>query len=279
MSGPPMGVPPGMDPRVLEQIQQMQQAQQKTQQQAAAHKEETRAQARLKANPMPGGRPGLKTLRALSECPIPDEASAIQKLLDKILDLELEDMEEPLQIVGEGIAAVIMADTYCQKYKTQRPTVRFNDDEELQKHHSEVHELTAQVRELQTQIAEASQALQNAYKARWETAVKKFGLAPEKFMYELNEDEGIIYLVDLKCQECSGRTRTRRARQAVAEKLVTFERESKEKDDDSAGKGSSTDAPEGHANPDGEARIQEQEVPGVANTATPDGGDGDNRAD
>jgi len=102
----------------------------------------------MRANPVAAGRPGLQTLRALSDCPIPDEAGQLKQLLDKLLALELDDIDEPLKIVGEGIASVIMADMYCLKHKTRRPAVRFEDDEDLQKHHEDVQDLQKRLGEL-----------------------------------------------------------------------------------------------------------------------------------
>lgn len=276
-----MGMPPGMmDPRMMDprMLQQMQAAAQQQQQQTGQQKEETKAQARERANPLPFGRPGLQTLRALSDCPIPDEAGQIKKLLDKLLALELVDIEEPLKIVGEGIASVIMADTYCLKHKTQRAVVRFEEDEELQKYHKDLQDLQKRLGELKQELADISQAAQAANKGRWETAVKKFGLAPEKFTYELDEEAGVIYLTDLKCNECTGRTKTRKARQTVAEKLVTFERIAKEEkeNDRPRTRTDKPDPPNESSGNVGKASVSEQEVSGVADPAVDDDGNGDN---
>jgi hypothetical protein len=179
--------------------------------------------------------------------------------------------------VGEGIAAVIMADVYCAKHKTSRPAVRFEDDDELSQINTDLHDLQKRQGELQMELAEVAQAAQAKNKERWEVATKKFGLAPEKFTYELNEDEGTIYLVDLKCHECTGRAKTRKARQEVAEKLVTFEKVAKEAQNDGQGKGDPDPGPpEGDAPPVGEDAVPEQEVSSVDDPATPDDGDGDN---
>jgi len=273
-----MGMPPGMvmDPRMIEQLKrQAQQQQQQSQQQ----QETNLAKARESANPLPSGRPGLQALRALSDCPIPNEAGQIKKLLDKLLTLQLDDIEEPLEIVGNGIAAVIMADAYCSQRKTSRPAVRFEDDEELSKLNTDVVDLQVRQNELQKELQITSQALQEKTKARWETAVNRFGLAPEKYTYELNEEEGIIYLVELKCNECSGKAKTRKSRQVLAEKLVAFEKQAKESSDDTGREGDpAPETPEGDAHPDGEARDQEQEISGVADSAGTDGSDGANGA-
>lgn len=276
MQGPPM-MPQGMDPRMLQQLQQQMQQQQ---QQAGQQQEESRTQAREKANPVPAGRAGLQTLRALSECPIPQEAGQIKKLLDKLLTLQIDDVDAPLKVVGEGIASVIMADVYCAKYKTSRPAVRFEDDEELHKIHTDFHDLQARLNELQAEIAEVAQATQAKQKERWEAAIKKFGLAPEKFTYELDEEQGTIFLVDLKCNECVGRAKTRKARQEVAEKLVTFEKLAKEEKDDGPGTGSDESDPQSESSgDDGKASTPEQEVPSVDAPATDDDSDGDNSSD
>jgi len=266
---------------MLQQMQrQMQEQQQQHQQQSEEKKVQNRAQAKEQANPLPSGRDGLKSLRALAECPIPDEAANVKNLLDKMLKLELDNVDEQMQIVGEGIASVIMADTYCAKYKTKRPVVRFEDDEEIQEHHKNFHELGEKLQALQMELTEVAQAVQEAKKGRWETSVKKFGLAPEKFTYELDEEEGVIYLVDLKCNECSGRTRVRKARQEVADRLVEFERDAKkEKNDDRTGEGdAASTAPEGHAEERGEVSGSKQEVPGVADQPDTPSDDGDNGA-
>lgn len=246
-------------------------------QQAQQQREETKADARKKQNPVPSGRPGLQILRALSDCPIPEEAGQIKKLLDKLLTMELSDVDEPLKIVGEGIAAVVMADTYCYKHKTKRPAVRFADDEDLQQLHKDTQDLEKRQAELEMELATVAQQAQKTRKARWDTAVEKFGLAPEKFSYEMDEDEGVIYLVDLRCNECTGRAKTRKARQKVAEELVAFERQTAEGNNDGNGKGDSEPAAsEGDADKDGETSTPEQEVSGVDDKPVSADSDGDN---
>lgn len=247
------GMPMNLTPEMLQKMQQgMMQAQGQKPPQSPEH---ARAEARKKANPLPPGRGALQTLRALSECPITSEAGQLKGLLDKMLDLQLQDIEEPMKTVGEGIASVIMADTYCAKQRTKRPVVRFEDDELLSKTHSELKEQADRQLKLQQELMETNQQVQKLLKARWDTAVKKFGLAPERFSYEIDEDDGIIHLVDLKCNECKGRAISRKARQEVAAKLVTFEKASKESENNGEENNSSPGEPQGSGE-NGEASIQ-----------------------
>jgi hypothetical protein len=197
-------------------------------------------------------------MRALSDCPIPGEAQQLQGLLNKILELRLTDIDGAMQTAGNGIAAVIMADTYCAKHVTRRPVVRFKDDEELTAIHEEYGQEVEKLSNLQKELAESAQKVQTLLKSRWDKSLIKFGLATERFSYEVNEKDGTIYLVDLKCLECKGRTLTRKARQEVAAQLVTYEREAKEPKNDRDGAPTNDDSGEPPSpGEDGEASSQE----------------------
>jgi len=222
---------PPIDPRIIQQLKQQQQQAQKQQKPT----EETRAKAREEKNPLPPGIEGIRILRYLTDCAIPEETEQIKKLLEKYSvasNITLEECEKIAPVLGTGLASTILADKYCAHYKTTRPAVRFQDDEELKETNEQIQQLKNRLDQLQQDLIETSQNLQKATAKRWDTAVNKFGLAPEKYSYELDEKEGIIYLVDLDCSKCHANTKIRKARQALAEQLLKLEKRNKETSND-----------------------------------------------
>lgn len=177
-------------------------------------------QALEKINPLPAGPKGLQGLRSLKNCVIPEEAKHLNQLLEKALTSQAANFEEVADNLGKGLTAVMLADYHCKQHKTQRPVVRLNDDDELRELNAKIKEQGKRFGELQQEMMALSQALQADLKQRWFSAVKKYGLAPEKYTYEFDEDKGVIYLVDLDCAQCQGPKQVQDARLQLADALV-----------------------------------------------------------
>jgi len=186
--------------------------------------DDTLSAARKRMNPLPEGKNGMSVLRGLSECPVPGEAETIKKLMEKMMAVNIVDVDATAETLGKGLAAIVMADAFCQQHSRKRVAACFKDNEELYKLHEECHSLHSKMLRLHQELTQVSQEIQAKLKQRWEIAEKRFGLAPEKYSYQIDEESGTIYLVDLDCDKCKGQVKARQARQAISEKLVSFER-------------------------------------------------------
>lgn len=235
-----------------------------------------RAQARQADNPLPEGDAGLQILRNLSDCPIPEESAKLQDLMKKITVSDAIDSDVAEETLVKGLVVAIRANKHCSKQLRKRTVCIFDQDDKLQELHQTIQDETELLDDLNKQIQECVERGQKALNDRWDYAVKTYGLAPEKFSYQIDEEEGIIELVELRCAECKGATAIRKARQESAELVLRLQKPGGTKDDRS-GETDEGDGPsESGAGESGEASVQEQEVPGVADSATGDGSDGDN---
>ncbi len=229
------------------------------------------------ANPLPPGPKGMQTLRAVSDCVIVKEADAFKNVIPKLQYLNA-DIEDLLVLYGQGVATIVGADHYCNRHTRIRTAVRFAEDETLKQIHEELQSTVGELQELMQKMGELRQKAQLLNQQRWEHAVKEMGLNPSERFYRVDEEKGIIEQVDLKCDECKGATKSRKLRQELTDKLMRLEYvQEEESKNDGQGEGDAEpESPEGDAPESGEDRVQEQEVPGVADSAVDDDGDGDN---
>ena len=174
-------------------------------------------QAKESMNPIPNGAQGLQVLRQTSECNIPKESQTISDYLKKLATETGGDQEEIENVIAAGLATAVRANYYCKENLRQRTAVQFSADPDLEKLHLELQQLDKEREHLQTRLQEITIQAQNILTTRWALSVKKYGLAPEKFYYWIDEQAGIIEEVELKCHECKGATKIRKARQQVEE--------------------------------------------------------------
>jgi len=213
------------------------------------------------------------------ECGIVKEAEAFKNVIPKLQYLNA-DIEDLLELYGQGVATIVGADHYCNRHTQTRTAVTFSEDPTLNQLHTELQETVTELQGLMQKMGELRQKAQTLNEQRWEQAVKIMGLNPDERFYRIDEEKGIIEQVDLKCHECKGAVRSRKLRQELTEKLMRLEyvQEEESKDDGEGTGDNEPGASEGDAADRGESSPQEQEVPGVAGQSDAPGGDGDNGA-
>jgi len=238
-----------------------------------------RAMSRAQENPLPEGDAGLQVLRGLSDCPIPAESGKLQGMMKTLLASEDIDNEAVEKTLVKGIVTSLRANRYCRQQKRTRTVCIFEQDPKLQKLHELIQQKTKEMDELNKQMQECLEAGQKALQDRWNYAVKTYGLAPEKFSYFINEDDGTIELVELKCAECKGATSIRKARQETTELVMRMEPAGGKKNDRPRKEPEGDGTPEGDAANSREASDGEQEVQSVADSADSDGGNGSDSSD
>ncbi len=219
----------------------------------------------------------MQTLRAATDCAIIKEADVFKNVIPKLQTFDI-DIEDLLELYGQGVSTIVGADHYCNRHTRVRTAVTFSEDPTLSQIHEELQSTVRELQELMQHMGELRQKAQMLNQQRWEKAVETMGLNPEERFYRIDEEKGIIEQVDLKCNECKGATRVRKLRQELTDKLVHLEFvQEKESKDDGPGTGSDEPGPQSESPEDGgEARIPEQEVSGVADPAVDDDGDGGN---
>lgn len=233
-------------------------------------------------NPLPTGPSGLKTMKAFAQCPVLEDADVLNKLIERLLEFEeAEEFTEITEKAGNAIAVLLQSDRACKKYTTRRNVVTFSADKELEDVHNKLLKAQGEVEHLQKELSEAVQLMQSLMQKRWETAVKNFGLNPEKNFYTVNENTGSIDLVQLECQNCKGRTRVRDMRTSVAQQVLELgERKTKkENNNDGTREGNAPPvASERDAEDSREVSNEQQKVQSMADSADTNGGNGDNSA-
>jgi len=179
--------------------------------------QEARANFLRSKNPFPLSKDSMKALRALSECPITREADAINEATKMVVSMD--NNEELLEILGKGISTILNADNYCEKSLKTRTVVLFEEDDQLTKIQDEIESLDTELQALQQTLAEKATRMQELLHTRWRTAVKNYALSDDSRAYRIDEENGRIEQVDLRCQECKGGTKIRKIRQELNERI------------------------------------------------------------
>lgn len=233
-----------------------------------------RPKSRETQNPIPDGDAGLQILRGLSDCPIPVESQKLNELMKKLITSKTIEDDVAEQALSKGLTVALRANKYCEKQLRTRTVCIFKEDDVLAKDHQELEDTTKELDELQKKIQACVEKGQKVLNHRWEYACKTYGLAPEKFSYRVDEEKGIIELVELRCTECTGATTIRKTRQETAELLLKADIKKETKDDGNRKTSSSNESPNVTAQGDGKANLEKPEVHGVADIPNADGSDG-----
>lgn len=210
MMPPPGAIPPHA-------MQQMQHA---AQQQGPPGAE--KPQDRSRFNPLPPGPQGNKILRGLVGCELANDAKRLEELMTKVMEMPLveEGEDDLIEALALAIARSFRAEKTCIQHLSTRTAAIFAEDEDLSKAHNNLHKVQTEIEELNTQLGDKIRQLHELTAKRWGIAVEKFGLNTEGRSYQIDEEEGKVEQVDLKCNECKGRTIVRKTRQEIAEKLM-----------------------------------------------------------
>ena len=233
-----------------------------------------RPKSRAAQNPIPDGDAGLQVLRGLSECPIPVESQKLNELMKKLIALKNTDDDAVERALSKGLTVALRVNKHCDKQFHTRTVCIFKEDDVLAKDHQEIEEATKELEELQKTIQACVERGQKALDHRWQYACKTYGLDPEKFSYRIDEEKGIIELVELRCAECAGATMIRKTRQETAELLLKAEVRKEPANDGNGKASSSNESPDVAAQGNGETNLEKPEVHGVADISGANGGDG-----
>ena len=234
---------------------------------------------KAKHNPLPPGPHGLRIMQGFAKCQVLEDSDLLNRLIEQLLDLEDdEEFTEITEEAGKAIAVILKSDRSCDKHVKARLAVRFEDDDELLAAHTGLKDAERDVERLQQETAEAIHRMKSLENQRWDLAIKKFGLNPETYFYEIDEEEGTITQKDLDCNSCKGRTIVRKTRQHIAQQVLDIgKRKAEEAKNDGPTEGNGASTSERGASDVGKAVEPEQEVSGVADstdTHDSDGGDG-----
>jgi hypothetical protein len=171
-------------------------------------------------NPLPSGVAGYRVIREGNECNVPAETANINTMMDKVLNGikggDEEKIEELVRdSVAKGLVVALRVDQYCAENSSHREVLSFEAHPELdaiQKRMKELEKESAEIQDImKALVAEGKELLEK----RWSLAVKLGGLSPENNYYVINEDRGVIEMVELNCHECKGAVKIRKARQAL----------------------------------------------------------------
>lgn len=191
------------------------------------------APTKLQHNPIPDGPEGLKILRSFSSCPIPQESAKLNQLLQAVLQNDLLDEEKTDAALSKGLIAGLKANKYCASNKKTRTVCMFDQDDELLSLHSQIKEEENTLDRLNKETEECVRRANDLLRQRWEKAVKTYGLNPEKYLYYIDEEKGLIEQVDLDCDQCRGASRIVDARKDVTSLLMsTVPKEDEKKEEE-----------------------------------------------
>jgi hypothetical protein len=181
------------------------------------------------ANPIAEGMDGIKTLRNMGNCTIPEESQKLNAQLQVLLNMD-GDNEVAEAALGKGLFAGLKMNKHCRTHTKTRVAVMFDKDEKLKGITQQLKDAEEKALNLQRQLQEIANNAQELLTERWTYSVKTFGLNPDANFYRIDEDKGIIEQVELECHECTGGQSMIDARLTV-EKYVQ-ELQPKEEDDD-----------------------------------------------
>lgn len=170
-------------------------------------------------NPIPDGDEGLKILRGFSNCPIPQESTKLNRMLQMILQNQADD-DSADEILAKGLTAAMKANRYCTQNRKSRTVCIFAEDEKLLELHKQITEEQSNLERLNKELEDCVKRGNAILSDRWKRAIETYGLNPDKYLYHIDEEKGIIEQVDLECDKCKGITIIQQARKEVTEKLM-----------------------------------------------------------
>lgn len=171
-------------------------------------------------NPIPDGDEGLKVLRNFANCPIPEEAAKLNRMLQMILQSQAAEDDSTDDLLARGLTAAMKANRYCSQNKSARTVCIFSEDEKLQELHAKIKEESDNLDRLNKEMEECVKRGNELLQTRWTRAVDIYGLSPEKYLYHIDEEKGVIEQMDLNCDACKGVNIMRHTRKEVTEKLM-----------------------------------------------------------
>ena len=197
---PPGGMPPGMMPG-----QQM--------------------PSKEQFNPLPEGRNALQILKANSGCVMPREAATLNTLLTKAQETTLTPTREKelYAAMAEAITLIFRSDHECEKQLATRTAGLFNEEPELKDLSDKLDTLDKELTELKATFDAKQAELNQLAQARWEKAIKLFGLNVQERFYRIDDEKRLIQQLDLRCENCNGVKLLRDARQELARVLLAIQ--------------------------------------------------------
>lgn len=194
-------------------------------------------------NPIPDGLDGIKTMRNMGSCNVPEESKKLNTQLQVLLQAE-GDHEVAEVAMGKGLFAGLKMNKHCTENLRTRIAVKFEGDEKLAELTDKLKEAEEKAVAAQKELQSIAEEAQKLLAERWDYSVKTYGLNPDAKFYVIDEDEGIIKEVELECHQCTAGKQMLDARLLVEKHLMEFNKQ-KEKDNDGPGKeGSPEDAGE-----------------------------------
>lgn len=178
------------------------------------------APTKAQHNPIPDGEDGLKILRGFSDCPIPQESTKLNRLLQMMLQDQTNADEDADEILSRGLMAAMRANRYCSQNKKTRTVCIFAEDEKLKVLHEGIQTEQANLERLNKEIEECVKRGNTLLQERWKKVVDTYGLNPDKYLYHIDEEKGIVEQVDLDCEKCKGVEVIKTAREAATAKLM-----------------------------------------------------------
>jgi len=175
-------------------------------------------------NPLAEGPQGVAQMREMAECNIPEESKKLNGQLAEFLKLE-GDHAIAEKALGKGLFAGLRMNVHCKANLNTRTVVRFEGDNRLSEIAKELKEAETKALDLQKQLQAMAEKAQKLLAERWDYSVKTFGLNPDRNFYRINEANGIIEEVELRCDQCTAGKDMVDARLEVEEYMVKLNKE------------------------------------------------------
>lgn len=171
--------------------------------------------AKQAANPIADGDDGFSVLRQHSECPIPAESKKLNSSMHVLVNAEEDEAVE--KALAKGLMVALRANHFCKDNLSTRTVISFESNDSLKEVHTELQAIEKEVLAIQKDLIAKIKQGKDLTEKRWKLAIKEGGLSPENHFYKIDEAAGCVEQVELKCHECKGATRIRKARQELGD--------------------------------------------------------------
>lgn len=178
------------------------------------------APSKVQHNPIPDGEEGLKILRGFANCQVPSEASKLNRMLQMLIQTTEPENESLDVLLAKGLAAAMKANRSCALNKKSRTVCIFAEDEKLTALHAKIQEEQTILERLNNELEECVNRANTLLVERWNKAVDAYGLNPEKYLYHIDEERGIIEQVDLECDKCKGLAAVKDVRTEITNRMM-----------------------------------------------------------
>ncbi len=156
------------------------------------------------SNPIAGGVEGGRTVRALSECPMPQLGMGLRGIIQTMMENtdKWTSSASVDKALFDGTLGYMQGANKCDAAMNKRVVAKFDTDETLVDIAKNLAEVEDESNKVQARMQELYIKGIELLQRRWDHVVKHNGLSPDKYCYYINEESACVEEWRVDCTGC-----------------------------------------------------------------------------